>query len=219
MIVMIVRIFCPIYVTIEEEDLKKALKSYIRRLISNLEITRLDIISIRGRYISIDIEGGDAEIAKNYLTKVMGTRLSLDDITAGYEYSGKVQAISPNDILVDVGIEPPKYVSIPLQDMVASLFRVKKRLREAHMLMRWIGIRKNFPIVVRIEHIEKNEQTKIFGRLGRRTLTMLKKWLQDRLDRVIVYGILRAQLDKKIRRAKLHKSCLLYTSPSPRDRG
>ncbi len=206
---MIVHIFCPIYIRIDEEDLKKAIKFYIRRLISDLSIARLEVRGIHDRYIQLLIEGDEAEIAKNYLVKIMGTRLGLADVLVGKEYSGRVHRVGRDNIYIDIGTEPPIYVEIEKQVFLARILGRRTPKQAIEHVLKITGISKNFPLATKIINKAQRGNTECFiGIPGRRTIAMYRRWLRDRLDRVIVYGALRSHLDKKLRKSGLHRKII-----------
>ena len=203
---MILYIFCPIYISIDEEDLKKAIRFYIKRLISDLEVAEIEVRSISDRYVQICIEGEDARIARNYLIKVMGTRFKLGDVVVGGEYNGRVYKTYEDRIYVDIGLEPPTYVEVKTHTLLAKILGTYIPKPAISQIFRIVGISKNFPIAIKITNkTEKERIILLDGVLGRRTTAMFRKWLQDRLDRVITYGTLRSRLDKKLRKSGLYR--------------
>lgn len=202
---MIVDIFCPIYVEINEIDLKKALKYYILRLLGDINISRLEIINVGRRYTKLEIEGKEEKIAVMYLKKFFGTKIRLDQISIGSEYPGRIMDINSNYLFVDIGEENLKKVQIQTTELIKAILGVRVRDRDLKPLLRLMGIRRFLLLVTRIKKITVNNGTTIYGDIGRRTINLYRAWFQDRLDRVLVFGTLRSHIDKILRRTKLYK--------------
>jgi len=199
-------ILCPIYVDFDESDLKRSLKAMIRRLILDLDIEKIDIVKIGKRFIVLDVEGKHEHIAYTYLTKIMGKKLSNQEIEIGEEYSGRVGMIDERGIFLDIGQEEDTKVIIPIGKFLGQIIGRGIRKIDNKKIVERMGIDRYFPIVIRVEKIEeKSGQKKVMGNVGRRTVVLFKNWFGDRLDRVVVYGELRSRLDRIIKRTALHR--------------
>jgi len=199
---MRVEVLCPIYSNISRGDLEKSVRRYIAGLLSDLEISNIRVLSFGERFMVLDIEGKDAEIAERYLSMVMGSRHRIGNIRRGQEYAGRIQNLGEECVYVDIGIEDEVPIVVPYVSIVRGVLGISVGESSARGIIGLLGIAKHLPFVVRIVRIEG---TDIIGDIGRRTRNMLKSWLRDRRDRVIVCGLSRSQLDKKIRIAKIHR--------------
>jgi len=203
---MRVEILCPIYVDIDESDLNRSLKAMIRRLISDLDIEKIDIVYMGKRFVILDIEGKHERIACTYLTKIMGQNLCNQKINIGKEYSGRVEKIHGGEIYLDIGQEKDTEAIIPIGRFLGQVIGESARKIENMKIIERMGIDRYFPLVIRVEKIEERSgKRRVIGGAGRRTLVLFKRWFVDRLDRVIVYGELRSKLDKIIKRTALHR--------------
>lgn len=200
-------IFNPIYIEIPEYSLKRALKAYIESLVQGLNVFVIDVQKINSRYTLIELDGDDAEVVIRYLKRVFGCKLSHKDIKVGYEYSGRIKEISEVSLAIDIGIKEQSYVEVNTLQLLSKILRKKPNTLKPRVgrIMYLLGLTRYIPFVVKIVTAEKD---RLRGIPGRRTLNMFRKWLNDRLDRVVVAGSLRASLDKVLRKTKLYKSII-----------
>ncbi|MEX0568352.1 MAG: DUF2110 family protein [Candidatus Njordarchaeota archaeon] len=205
---MIVDIFCPIYIKINENDLKRALKYYVRGLLRDIDITSIEVIHIDNRYARVEINGKEERIAAIFLRKFLGTKIKLDQIIAGQEYSGKLIDINVNYLSVDIGEEKAEKVKIPTRNFISTIIGPKLEGKNLELIMRLIGIRRFFPLVTKIEEIQTRNGIVVYGSIGRRTINLYRNWFQDRLDRVLVFGTLRSHIDKILRQTGIYKEVI-----------
>jgi len=204
---MTVKIFLPLYGDLSEDDLRKSIKYYIKKLLSALNIDYIEVVKVTPRYTHISVTGDDAEVAQKYLIHVVGTQLRIEDLVVGGEYSGRVHHVDVRDVHIDIGLDPPILVRVPKLDILRRIVGTKKTPeRWLSTAFRLTGISKHFPLSVKISTLQlQGDSPVMVGILGRRSLSMFRRWMNDRLDRVVVYGVSRSQLDKKIRKSRLHR--------------
>ena len=197
-------IFNPIYVEIPEYSLRKAFKAYIENLVEGIDVYVIDARKIDDRFVLIELDGEDAGVAKRYLEKVFGQRLSLSEVLVGQEYGGRVISIHGHIVAIDIGLEENLLVRVDVSRFLSKLLRKPPDLITSKMrhLIRLLGIGKYMPVAVRVLSMQNRH---IEGNFGRRTRNMFREWLNDRRDRVVVLGTLRAPLDKILKKTKLFK--------------
>lgn len=198
-------IFNPIYVNLPEYNLKKALRAYLQSLLIRLNVSIVDISRLDERFTLIELSGDDAEVAARYLEKVFGRKISHNELVVGWEYSGRVKDILGGRIVIDVGTEEQTCAKVSVSSLLSRIFRKNPRNLEPKIneIIKIMGLERNIPFVVKIT--SATDKDHIVGTPGRRTLNMFREWFKDRLDRVVVTGVLRAHLDKIVRRTGLSK--------------
>lgn len=198
------RIFCPIYINITE-NVVKALNYFLNRLLKHIDARIKRVSVIDKRFIELDIEGSEADVASNFLRKTFGQPISSEDILLGNEYAGRIIRINDEEVLIDIGIIEGNSVRILKHIFVQSLLGIKKIKGDVNKLFNYMGISLFFPVQI---IVKKRESRTFWGLPSRRTKILYKKWLDQRLDRVYVWGTLRSQLDKILRRSRLYKSVI-----------
>lgn len=172
-------------------------RRWLKSALGNLRIDDIYVIEFRERFTKVKIAGPDAETAVAFLRRTYGVRLNTSDIREGEVFAGRVYALADDHILVDIGVgedQPELLVRVPLTEFARAL-GAKEMDRETFMLL---GIRERFPLQVKIGHIEG---TTAEGTLGERTVRLLQRWLERPVDRIIVYGATRAQVERAIKKA------------------
>ncbi|RLE75558.1 MAG: hypothetical protein DRZ80_02595 [Thermoprotei archaeon] len=195
-----VKILLPIYVQFNQ-NIRRSLIGFLKSLLSDLDISEIIVINPQKRFTEIAIRGADAHIAGKFLEKEFGKSLTWNDLRDGEEYRGIVRSVNNNAFYVDIGLVDPDYfrVKITFKEFIRSLFRVSKDIPED--LFNLFGIRQYFPIYVKVVFsagIDENKRV-IFGSLSRRSVNMLLSWLRMRLDRLIIYGATRSQVEKAVK--------------------
>jgi len=196
------KILLPIYVPVDGR-IKNALKHFLRGLVSNLDV-RIDITQLGRRFTTILIDGNDAEAVSAFLSQEFGTVLTWEDIKFNREYRGFVRSIGENSLYVDIGLIGEDYfkVEIRFRDFISCIFNieieVQKIKRDTFDLF---GIRQYFPLYVLINLNENiDEKNRILrGCLSERTCKMFRNWINLRLDKLIVYGTTKTQVEKAIK--------------------
>ena len=205
---MAIEILCPVYRSIPIENAKKSLRYLIRRLLADLKIDRIEVLEIGERFALVKIQGEEKEIAYRYLEKIFGRRLDTNEIMVEHEYSGRVDYVNNEFMGIDIGQEKNIRIKIPTSSFIRKIIEASSLPNPARII-RLMGIDKYFPLVVKVVSIRKENQEKgIIGKAGRRTIFLFKRWFRDRLDRVIVYGELRSNLDKIVRMRKLFRKII-----------
>ncbi|MCR8453787.1 MAG: DUF2110 family protein [Crenarchaeota archaeon] len=192
------------YVSLPDYSLKKALRAYLQGLLIGLNASIVDASKLNNRFTLVRIEGDDAEVAVRYLEKVFGRRIQYSDIVVEQEYSGRIMGVLGSDILTDIGTEEAMYVKINAVSLLSKILRKNPRRLEPKIdeIIRIAGLARNMPFVVKVVSMEENQ---VIGLPGRRTINMFRKWFRERLDRVVVTGVLRTHLDKVMRKTGLFK--------------
>jgi len=202
---VIMDLLIPIYVDIVP-DLYWSLRRYIRSLLGNLQIDDVYVIEFGKRFTKIRLRGKDAQIAQTFLTKLFGTQRLLTSLKKEEEYSGRVVSIDDNEILVDIGIsDKDVLISIQLETFLSRILGKVKKIdtENSKLLMKYLGIAKYFPFTVKIKQdIKENNLRKINGDVGERTARLFNRWREQKLERVIVYGATRSQVERALRKSK-----------------
>jgi len=202
---IIIDLLIPIYVDIVP-DLYWSLRRYIRSLLGNLQIDDIYVLEFGQRFTKLRLKGKDAQIARIFLAKLFGTRRLLTSLKKEEEYSGRVVSISNDEILVDIGISDQNFlVSIQLRAFLSKILGKIKKANSGNfgILMRYLGIAKYFPLTVKIKQdVKKSNLRKIEGDIGERTVRLFNRWCKQGLERVIVYGATRSQVERALRKSK-----------------
>ncbi len=194
------KILLPVYVPVNE-SIRYSLIVYLKSLMEDLDIDDIDILTIEKRFIEIVITGSDARIALNFLQREFGKPLKWEDIREELTFRGFVRAMNDYAVYVDIGLLEPDFfkIKIPFSNFVQRIFRVSKKIDKE--LFSLFGVRQYFPLYVKLDFNREIDEQKriIYGCIALTTARMFRKWISSRLDRLIILGATRSQVEKAIK--------------------
>jgi len=186
---------------------RKQVENIIKDLFEGLSVVATIKSSSTVNWIQVDLTGEDEEVAKNLLNREFGfCPTSIERVAEAPVLKGFVTGLekSTEELLVDVGVFQPRtvYANIPLTQLQSQLASGKelplKRIAEL-----W-GICENLPVTIKI--ISVNEQkTRIDSELAPEQLEKLQLWKDSLLDRLLVLGVSREQVNLAVEQAELER--------------
>ncbi|MHA1616572.1 MAG: DUF2110 family protein [Candidatus Njordarchaeales archaeon] len=198
-----VTVLLPIYIE-WSKSLEQSLKAYIRSLILDSSIDKIEIINISRRFTKLLIEGSNAVTIAKFLERELGKPLTWRELEEKKEYKGRVIEVNDEAVYVDIGLVGDDYykVKISFGIFLRKIFRVQAKV--SREIFELFGIKKYFPVTVMIDFESPldNEKRIVRGYLGNTIARMLRAWISKRFDRIIVYGATRSQVEKAIRESK-----------------
>jgi len=187
----------PIYGS-HKGDKLKALKNLLFEELKglNVEISNIDII--RYGYPEITLEGMDLEAARNYLCWLYESPRSFYDLKEGEVRKGWLKSVGKVGfgLFVDIGVVDP------YTETLIPLFKVREQLVNGEKvstknIVNLYGFIDYFPLQLKILKIDQGVK-QIEAELSEGQINLFKKWIQDRLDRIVVTDITRQRVRKAV---------------------
>ncbi len=194
------KILIPIYIPFSN-NVELSLKWFIRSLLVDFDIEKIDILSTSRRFTEISIIGKDAKTAISFLTRYFGGEISWKDVEFDSEIPGRVLRVEDEKILVDIGLKEDDYfkVAVNNKEIVKKIYHIEKKVSSD--IIKSMGIDRYFPfsIIIRQDSTINHEKREIEGSIGRSTIRFVSKWLKSRFDRLVIYGATRSAVLKAIK--------------------
>ncbi len=154
-------------------------------------------IDERGRII-IEIDGEDAPVVKNLLSKDYGLALNIQDLHVNREYEGHLVDVGRvgYGLYVDIGVAHPCSIDvlIPLYSLRAA---TGLQGHSVNSIRRLLCLVDNLPVkvVLRQVNVKKQELT---GEFCKSVIERINQWAQDDHERLLVFGITRQMINKAL---------------------
>jgi len=185
----------------------EALRQELRSFAAGLEVE----MSLTGHtergWARIEVRGDDEQVACNYLRERFGLAPeSIEDIRSRSVVRG--QAIDAGRVgyglYVDVGFAQtmPVDALIPLHTL-RSQFADGCKV-STHAILETYCITDNFPLSLRVSRVDQTG-TKIEAEFSDEQISMFEHWFEDRLDRVLAFGIPRKEVDEALAATQLRR--------------
>jgi len=196
-------VLIPIYISLTS-NLRQSLIAYIRTFLENLEISSIDLISLSKRFIKIKLIGKDSQIGKKFLERELGTIITWEDIREQTIFRGFVKKVTEESFIIDIGISSNGeifYANLDFNTFAGSI--MKKRINANKELIKLFGIREYFPLFVKVNKNKPIDEKRrlLRAELSGKSIRLFRSWIKSRLDRLIVYGSTRTQLEKAIKKS------------------
>ena len=189
--------------SVEEKDFHNQLNTAIHKLIGTLSATATFSSFTNQGWTTISVDGEDAEVVTELLSRTFGVASIDASKTERYEnYRGVVKNVSTSGITVDIGIERPKttFVNVKLSTLQAQLADGQKI--SSRRIAEYYCISIETPISIRVTLISPSE---IEGWLSDSQISQFSRWISTGLERIQVFNCLPTQLDFAIRKAQLER--------------
>ncbi len=201
----IATLLIPVYVPFTN-SLKQSLMGYIRIFLEDLDIISINIIGLSRRFVKLKLIGKDSQVGKKFLEKELGTLISWEDLRRQAVFRGFVRRITDRSLIIDIGISSNNeqfYVAIDFVSFVSSIIRRKLETIVNREILTLFGIREYFPIYVRISKNASIDEEKriVEAELSVKSAKLFNSWIKSRLDRLIIYGSTRTQIEKAIKKS------------------
>lgn len=196
-------ILVPIYVSLTR-NLEQSLKGYIRAFLGNLNISSITIMESSKRFVKIKLIGEDSWVGKKFLEQELGTIITWEDIRERMVFRGFIKKITDKSFIIDIGISSNNeifYGSLDFNSFIRSI--VKKKVNANKEIIKLFGIKQYFPLFVTVKkHEPINEKMRLLPvELAEKSIKLFRFWIRSRLDRLIVYGSTRTQLENAIKKS------------------
>lgn len=159
-------------------------------------------------WVKVGVSGEDEKVAVRFLEKKLG----LAPITAGnverfsvlrgrVVYSGQ----SKVGVFVDIGVFSPKpvYAFVPLQRLQGQLVDGRKFALER--IVELFGLVDGFPLEIRVIKVSAD---KFEAELTEKQLELYSRWIDSRVDRLVVLGTFSKRVREAVKRARLKRDVL-----------
>ncbi|MDR2203078.1 MAG: DUF2110 family protein [Nitrososphaerota archaeon] len=202
---ILLTLFTKVYNKIQLKQLETSLQTTFEDIDAQIQILNTP----NNQWIQIEITGEDENIAKNYITKQIGTcPNNLDEITTETELKGYIKKIDNTEKLnIDIGILEPKKIHtyIPLTTLQTQLLNGKET--SLKKISELFALNTNLPISIKINTIHTTENT-IEAELSTTQIETLKKWQKSLLDRLIIIGTTTDEITEILERTRLNRDVI-----------
>jgi hypothetical protein len=184
-------------------QIDRSLKSMLEGL--QVEVKTIGVIA-RG-WVEIAVTGGDEKVALRFIADRIGLcPASLESMEKFSTVKGFTAMTNKgkNELYVDIGVFSPTIIDalIPLQRLQSQLGDGRKMALEK--LVKLFGLCENLPLNIKIFNIDK-EKGKIEAELSEKQLKQYKEWTMSLLDRLLILGTSRDEVELALKRARLYR--------------
>jgi hypothetical protein len=184
------------------------LERFLSALFAGLKVELSGLTVSEDGRVTIDVAGDDATVAIRFLKKEIGLApIAAEQIERFSVLQGSVvfHGESKTATFVDVGVFSPRpvYAAVPLRRLQAQLTDGKKFALER--ITQLFGIVNHFPVEVRVTTVSPEAFT---AELTEKQLNLFKGWVDSRLDRLIVLGLLEDVAVEAVKTAGLQRDVL-----------
>jgi hypothetical protein len=153
-------------------------------------------------WVQVELTGEDQKVAIEFLDREIGLApVSIDKVKKFSAIRGRVifAGEKEQELLVDIGVSSPRVydATIPLERLQAQLADGKKlslrRLIELFCLYDYM------PLHVKLTRDVKSEEAQMEAELSETQLSRFIQWINSSLDRLIVLGATRSQVEHAIK--------------------
>ncbi len=177
----------------------------------NLDLEYEATMNPTGKWVQITLSGEDEVIAASYINKEIGAcPINLKNIQRFSILKGYITKIdlASEELKVDVGIFAPKIIqaTIPLASLWTQL--IDGRNIDLKKISELFGFQQNLPLGVKVMDTSLIENDSLPAELSTEQAEKLRFWQESLLDRLIVLGSSRAEVDEVLERAKLGRDII-----------
>jgi hypothetical protein len=188
---------------------RREIDETIKNLFEGLDAQAAVDHSLNDRWVHVTLSGEDESVATNLLARDFGfCPETLQSVEKASVLKGFVTNIEKSkELTVDIGVSKPKATnaSIPLSNLQMQLAGGKKSSLQK-IAETW-GISEYLPLTIKIINVNA-EENKIEAELANEQIEKLMLWRDSLLDRLLVLGASRNQLDMAVEQAELDRDVI-----------
>jgi hypothetical protein len=159
-------------------------------------------------WVKVEVSGEDETVALRYLDQKFGLApTSVDEVKKFSILKGKIIASEKNEengLQVGIGISSPQFYGafIPLQTLRAQITDGKNLLY--NQIIDSFCLYENLPLEIKIvSNIDIESEEKLArAEFSERQLSQFARWLHAYIDRLIIFGAPRSQVERAIKESK-----------------
>lgn len=183
-------------------------KEYLKGLCEGLKVTLSDFRLMENGWVKLSVFGEDENVTVRFLEQKVGLApVVAESIERFSVLRGRVTfpERSKMGISVDVGVVSPKpiYAIVPLQRLQAQLVDGRKFALER--IAELFGFIEGFPLEIRIGEISSEG---FLAELTEKQLELYSRWIDSRVDRLVVLGAFAEKVKRAVHKAKLNRDVL-----------
>lgn len=187
-------------------------EEFLNRLCEGLKVELTDIGIMESGWVNIIVSGEDEKVAVRFLEKEIGLApIAMGNIERFSVLRGRVTSFgrTKTKVFVDVGVFLPKtiYAMVPLQHLQGKL--VDGRKFSLEKIVELFGFVDDFPLEVEVVEVSAGG---FEVELTERQLAFYKRWIDSRVDRLVVLGAMRESVREAIRGEMLNRDVLRVES-------
>jgi hypothetical protein len=163
------------------------------------------------KWVQVSLSGEDEVVAKSYISREIGIcPTNLKNIDKSFVLKGYITKVDSTrqELKVDVGIFEPKIIqaSIPVANLQAKLAEGKdfdlKKISEL------FGLHENLPLSIKLADVAVLENEALPAELSTEQVEKFHLWRQSLLDRLIILGSSRGEIEEVLERTKLKRDVI-----------
>lgn len=184
------------------------LEEVLKRLCEGLRVELTGLSVVENGWVKAEVSGEDEKVAACFLERELGLApITIRTVKRFSVLRGKVifSGRSRMKISVDVGVFSPKpvYALVPLRRLQGQLVDGRKFALER--IVGLFGLADGFPLEVRVV---KAGADMFEAELTEKQLELYSRWIDSRVDRLVVLGALGERVREAVRRARLKRDVL-----------
>jgi hypothetical protein len=189
---------------------RREIDETIKNLFEGLDAQAAVDHSLSDRWVHVTLSGEDESIATNLLARDFGfCPETLENVEKASVLKGFITNLekSKEELTVDIGVSKPKATnaSIPLSHLQMQLAGGRKSSLQK-IAETW-GISEYLPLTIKVINVNA-EENKIEAELATAQIEKLMLWRDSLLDRLLVLGASRNQLDTAVEQAELERDVI-----------
>ena len=157
-------------------------------------------------WIRLEIKGEDERVALNFLEQEVGLApVSIKNVKRGDIIRGRiVSSKSRLELKLDLGVYTPEMIDalLPLRHLQAQLADGKKLALKT--IVELYGLYPNLPLEVKVHKLDIESEL-IEVQLSERQIILFDRWIRQTLERLLILGVTREEIEYAIKSLKLSR--------------
>jgi hypothetical protein len=167
--------------------------------------------NLANKWVQVSLSGEDEVVATSYINKEIGTcPMNMENASKFSVLKGFVTTVdsTKQELKVDVGIFEPKIVqaTIPVANLRAQLADGKDL--DLNKISELFGLHKNLPLSIKLTDVSVMENGVLPAELSTEQVEKFRLWHQSLLDRLIILGSSRGEIEEVLERTKLRRDVI-----------
>ena len=189
----------------------KQVEDYLKGELGNLDLDIKILGNPVNRWVQVSLSGEDEAIATNFIKQQIGTcPISFKKIEKFSVLNGYITKVdgTEQELKVDIGVFEPKIIqaAVPLTCLQAQLVDGKKvdfkKISDSY------GLQENLPVSIKITNVNIEETGVFEAELSPLQLERILSWQKSLLDRLIILGVSRVEVEQVINRTGLNRDII-----------
>lgn len=185
-------------------------REILERMCGGLRVKFSDFDNVASGWIRVKVIGEDEKAAINLLAREIGLApVSANCVTRFSVWKGRIVFSRKSKLLVDIGVfsPSPMYANIPLNCLQGQLVDGKEC--DLDEISELYGLVDGVPLEIRVVTVKATE---FKAELTQEQMKLYHRWIDSRLDRLIILGSTHKEVIKAIRKARFANDVVTVAS-------